>query len=132
MNRCSPAGALTIEVSGDAEHRDIRLRGDLDLCTAPRLRSTLHECAAMGTRLVVIDLAELRLLAVAGLHVLLDAHEVLGGSGARLLLARPQPHARRILRLAGVDTVLTIATDRPQPPPGTAPGEAAATVLGTV
>lgn len=106
-----------IEVSGDADRRDVLLRGELDLCSADELRNTLHECAARGTRLVVIDLAELNFMAVVGLHVFMDAHEVLDGSGARLVLTGANRFALRILRLTGLDAVLTVEVDTRQPDP---------------
>lgn len=101
-------GALEIEVSGDADRCVVLLRGDLDLRTADELRGALHEYMAGGARLVVIDLAELDFLAVAGLRVFMDAHEVLDGCGARLVLARAQRSALRILLLTGLDEILAV------------------------
>lgn len=115
MHGITPAGrprtTLDIEVVGDTDRRDIALRGDLDICTVDQLRSALHECAALGTRLVVLDLTAVGFLAVAGLHVFVDAHEVLHTCGARLVLTGASPMARRVLRITELDLVLNIDLD---------------------
>jgi anti-anti-sigma factor len=97
---------LRVEVTGDRNCRVVLPHGDLDVLTIARLRDALHECTAMGTRLVVVDLAAVGFLAVCGLTALLEAHRTCEATGARLRLRHVRPFIRRILRLADLDTVL--------------------------
>jgi anti-sigma B factor antagonist len=61
----------------DAEVREsltvLRLRGDLDMATAPALTDALHQLQHEGAE-IVIDLRELSFLDSMGLSVLLQAH----------------------------------------------------------
>jgi anti-anti-sigma factor len=58
---------------------------------------------------VVIDLAQLTLLAAAGLNVLADCRCRLRAVGCRLVLIRPAPFVSRILCLVGLDDMLAVA-----------------------
>lgn len=102
---------LTVRIFGDLHRCDVESSGELDLCTVDQLRDALQGCAAIGTRLIVLDLTELGFLSVAGLDVFVDAHEVLAALGGRLVLTGTSRAAQRILALTGLDAVLDVELD---------------------
>ena len=79
--------------------------GDVDLLTAPVLRSLLRQGLAEGRRDVVVDLSAVRFMDCAGLGALLEARAVLG----RNLRLRGLPWSlQRILELSGLRDAFTM------------------------
>jgi anti-anti-sigma factor len=74
----------------------VRVAGELDLLTSPKLEQTLGE-AQRYARLVALDLRELTFIDCAGVHVILDAQR----AECRLVLVRGQAHVDRVLTLTG-------------------------------
>jgi anti-anti-sigma factor len=56
----------------------------------------------------VIDLSELRFVDARGLSALVDIDRDLRAVGGSLVLARPDPHVRRVLTLTAVDTQIDV------------------------
>ena len=81
--------------------------GYVDLVTAPDLRRALDLALATSPRLMVVDLSEVRLLACAGLTVLVAAHQLADGRTC-LRVAAERREARRPLELTGVDRILSV------------------------
>ena len=102
---------LQIEVSGDGIRQDVVLRGELDLSTADYLRDVLRESTAMGARFIVVHMAALDFLSVAGLNVFVNAHASLSLSGGRLVLVQPNRCALRLLQVLQLDELLTVTDD---------------------
>ena len=98
--------ALRITQERDGDGTVLRLAGELDLATADQLRARLADAAAV--RRVVVDLAGLDFLDVAGLNTLLEANRNLAAHGGRLLLRRPRPMVLRMLGLLGLDDAVEI------------------------
>jgi anti-sigma B factor antagonist len=101
--------ALSVEVSHGPDGCRVVLDGELDVSTVHRLRTALD--GARGARLVVVDLAEVGFFGVCGLTALLGAQSALAAAGGRLVLSGPRPMLRRVLRISGLDAVLTVGTD---------------------
>jgi len=87
----------------------LRPVGDLDLLTAPALRSQLSAQLNQGKH-VILDLCEVTFLSSHGLQVLVEAHHLardcetvlhITGAGRRLI-TRP-------LQITGLDSVLVIS-----------------------
>jgi anti-anti-sigma factor len=84
----------------------LRLRGDLDYATAPRLREYLAQLE--GTRLgLVIELRWLRMLDSSGLAVLLQARTAAERRGGALGIRGAQGIVRRVLERTGTLTILS-------------------------
>jgi anti-anti-sigma factor len=67
-------GPVDLEI--DVEHIDggiavLRVTGEIDMCTAPELRSQLEETAS-ATQGLVLDLEKVQFLASAGLSILVE------------------------------------------------------------
>lgn len=85
----------------------VRLAGELDAHTAPRLRSLLAEQLLAGPGNLVLDLADLVFIDSAGLASLIAADKGTRRAGMRLVLAAPRPAVRKVLSLTGIDAVLS-------------------------
>ena len=98
-----------VVLSTDPAGAYVKLRGELDLATAPDLEQLLDQLRRDGHRQVTVDVSGLEFVSAAGLSVLLGADHALHAAGGRLVLTRPTRMAHRILAITGLDTTLTIS-----------------------
>jgi anti-sigma B factor antagonist len=90
----------------------LRLEGEIDISTAPRLNAALAEATAAGVDEVWIDLIGVRFIDSTGIAALLHATHSLAGPG-RLALICPDGPARRALELCGLGRILPLYAERP-------------------
>ena len=93
---------------GDGE-RVIRLRGELDIESAPELERVLVRSRPAGQRLV-LDLAELKFMDSTGLRVLLRAREAADEGRWEISLRNVPPTIRRLFDMTGVQAALPAET----------------------
>lgn len=87
----------------------VRIRGELDLATAPILEEAIRE---RGDRShVVVDAAELAFVDVVGVEALLRCHTRLVGEGGGLLVQNPSRALRRVLELTGLEGSIPFAAE---------------------
>lgn len=99
----------------------VRVSGELDLATAPRLHAGLETLLRDGFRDLDLDLDELDFCDVAGLNMLLRSHAAAVRSGGRLVVYGSCPPLRlmmRVLRPAGAFELAPLTGDRPRGPRG--------------
>ena len=84
----------------------VAVAGDVDLETAPALWTALEPVLMSADRLV-LDLSQVTFIDSSGLGVLVRASQLLGRREA-LVVRSPQPQARRVFQLAGIDQVVTV------------------------
>ena len=89
-----PGGAVVLRVSGD-----------LDLASVPRLEEALATVSADPT---VIDLSECTFLDSSGVRVLASAGGKLSEAGRRFAIVASNPGMLRVLEITGVDTMLAV------------------------
>lgn len=78
----------------------LRLDGELDVLTAPRLTARLDDAVRQGRGEVIVDLSAVDFIDSAGLHVLLNAQRRLIRLSRRLrVICQPGP-VRRVFELA--------------------------------
>lgn len=102
------AGALQTDVVAVDGSVRVRLRGELDLATAPDL---WQACEVLDGRLepglsVLVDLADLDFLDAAGLGALVRLRNRVRAAGAELFLLDPAPHVRRVFECARLDALV--------------------------
>lgn len=84
--------------------------GELDLVSAPALRSVLHDPASCSQDGLVLDLAALGFIDVTGLRVLDEARQRTRARSARLVLAVGQTaFVGRVLTISGLWPLFTTA-----------------------
>lgn len=106
-----PADAqLRLSVSRTGDRAVLRLSGEIDIATEPRLRGRLRDLIEPGrpepVRHLVVDVAELQFLDLSGFQALLDAERQLRRRGGSLVLRSPTRRVRRLLSLLDVAGVL--------------------------
>ncbi len=99
-----------VELVGDTPR--VVAPDDVDLATAPALRSILGELRAEGHHRVTVDLSTTAFVDSVGVSVLVAAHTRLHDDGGELRIVIG-PRARRLFELTGLDGVLHLVDDRP-------------------
>ena len=87
----------------------LRLRGELDIVTAPQFGTVLADVCNSGVS-VVVNLAQLSFMDSSGLTVM-TRHTELSESGSRLVLAGVPRNILRLLEVTGFDRVFAICPD---------------------
>lgn len=87
---------LEIEAVG----RRLRLSGDVDIHTAPRLADRIAQLATDDD--VVVDLEGVEFIDSSGLRVLIEAHQQLLAAGSRLVMCSPSQVASSLFEMTGL------------------------------
>jgi anti-sigma B factor antagonist len=85
---------------------ELRVRGELDMASAPELARALDGALAADHRLLVLDVADLSFLDCAGMRPIRAALCELQRRDGSLLIRHPQPLVERTLQLAGLGDAL--------------------------
>lgn len=85
----------------------VQVGGDLDVCTAPRLKEALDGAAAQGSR-VVLDLSDVHFIDSTALGVLVSAQQRARADDGDLCLVLDDPYLLKIFHITGFDTVFSI------------------------
>jgi anti-anti-sigma factor len=91
----------------DAGTVRVRLRGELDLASAPTVTDCLRRLQDRGEQ-VVLDLDELTFIDMSGLRVLLTAAESASRDGWAFAVTRGSGPVRRLITLVRLDGQLPI------------------------
>jgi serine phosphatase RsbU (regulator of sigma subunit)/anti-sigma regulatory factor (Ser/Thr protein kinase)/anti-anti-sigma regulatory factor len=86
----------------------VRVRGTIDLTTAAAFAAAIRQAGHGGLRPVLVDLTEAAQLASAGVRVLFETSSAPGGIA---LLTRPGSSADAVIKLVGLDHLVTAPTD---------------------
>lgn len=102
-----PSGAQAeLRLSGSSV--SVTVRGEIDLHSAPELRETLARAVEEQAQLVVVHLDEVSFLDSTGLGILVGAWKAQRAAGGELVLVCSRPEPLKLLRLTGLDRVLTV------------------------
>ncbi|WP_063771539.1 STAS domain-containing protein [Streptacidiphilus albus] len=85
----------------------IALVGEIDLDSAPRLRTVLEQCLREGMSTIDVDLTAVAFCDCHGLGVLIDASQQAFAAGGGLRLSHPSAAVARLLALTGTDCLLS-------------------------
>ena len=83
----------------------LRVAGELDLASAPRLEEAI---AATGADPIVIDLSECTFLDSAGMRVLVGSARDLVDGGRTLRVVANDPRILRVLEITAVDRLIAV------------------------
>ena len=90
----------------------LSVAGELDVASAPEVRSALRAAQARGHPRIVVDLSGVPLVDSTGLSVLVVAHKRLRREGRELLVVIPESGLMTKFHIAGLDRLLSIAPSR--------------------
>lgn len=99
---------LRISVREQGHSVIVEVDGELDLASSPQLEQALEHAWRAQPESVVLELADLRFLDMAGLRVLLAAQQRAEHEGSQLALAHVSAPVQRVMQLAGVNGLLTL------------------------
>ena len=103
---------LDVRVSYQDDEATLSLSGELDIATAPAVRS--HFNTLDEHRTVVLDLAGVTFIDSSGLGLILECQGQAAAKGASLILRNPGPQAQRLFEVAGVRQALHV--EEPESP----------------
>lgn len=85
----------------------VRVRGELDIHTAPELEAAVMPAVMPGAR-VIIDGQELEFTDSTGLSLFVKAHKRAADTGGRLDLVLVAPRVIRVVSMAGLMDILNV------------------------
>jgi anti-sigma B factor antagonist len=109
------AAPFVCAVSDGMDAAWVHLAGELDVATAPELRTKLRE-AELRARLVILDLRELAFMDAAGVHAIVEASIRARQANRRLLLLRGPANVDRVFSLTGSTDAVEIGDLEPLEP----------------
>lgn len=86
----------------------LSVRGEVDLSTAPSLRSEISQLVDAGRTRVVVDLEGVPFMDSSGLGVLVMGLKRARERDGDLALVRPQPQVRRLLSITRLDEIFAV------------------------
>ena len=101
---------LSLEIEAENAGTTVRVAGEIDLETAPRLR----ECLVLLPGDVVVDLSEVSFVDSQAIGLLVAEHKRRVAVGERLAVTGSSPMALRAFEITGVDQVLDLNGDSPK------------------
>jgi anti-sigma B factor antagonist len=104
---------FTIERLDDTTQVQLRLRGDLDLYSAPALDDALVAVEGEKWPTIVLDLRELQFLDSMALRLIMRTQARAQQDGRRLVLVRGPEFVDRVFALAGLAEHLTLVDEPP-------------------
>jgi len=98
---------MDVEVTKGEGHSEVRVKGEVDLATAPGLHESLEGFEPADGPLIV-DLSDVAFLDSSGLSVLVRCHQHLDADGGGLRLVVTRPTILRVLDATGLAEVLDV------------------------
>lgn len=92
-----------VRTSHERDEARLRLEGELDIATAPRVEAAVREALAAPARRVVIDLAPLAFVDSSGLRLFILLAERSRAEGWELALLRPGEPTIAVFRITGAE-----------------------------
>ena len=99
---------LLIEESERDSWVVLAVKGEVDLDTAPKLKSRLQEAVDRSATNIAVHLAEVEFLDSSGLGVLIGGLKRCKEGGGILALVSPRRAVRKVLSITGLDKVFPI------------------------
>jgi anti-anti-sigma factor len=100
------AVGLTVVAGRGPDSTLLTLTGELDYATRPTFELAVSQALRTGPPNLVVDLAGLTFVAVAGAHAFEETNLLCSGDGGRLVLLNPCRQARRLLDLFGISAMV--------------------------
>src|SRR6476646_6267388 len=106
-----PEFALNQDPVDDAT-QVVAVRGEIDLFTAPELKTALGEAIEVGKTRLVVDLAETTFLDSTALGVLIGTVKRLRSRDGRLTIVNTDANIAKTFEITGLDQIFTIRPTR--------------------
>ena len=90
----------------------LRIAGELDVASSPRLETELRQLLDAGNIHVVIDMADVEFIDASGIGLLVTAADRARAEGGYLVLNRPSDRVTRVIDVLGLNGALPVRRDR--------------------
>ena len=100
-----------VRVFRHGSHTVVQVVGEIDLATAPRLRSYLDDLIADADGAILLDLADVTYIDSTGVSAVLTADAELNHYGRDLRVVKASVQVRRLFELCGITDLVV---DAPQ------------------
>lgn len=100
--------SIDLKTEDGGETIIFKLRGSLDLATAPTVRAALSEATEKGGQHLIVDLTQLEFLDSTGLGALIGAHRRAAERGGSLRLIVSNGPISRLLNITGLIAVFAV------------------------
>ncbi|MEY2514308.1 MAG: anti-sigma factor antagonist [bacterium] len=100
-------GGLSMVSEREGDIHVLRLDGELELASAPRIERELRRIEATDAGVILVDLENVTFIDSTGIRLLITAAARCRGDG-RLVIDRPSAAVLRVLRIAGVAKLLPL------------------------
>lgn len=99
---------LSLSARSVAHRTVLEVGGEIDVYTAPALRTKIVSLIEGGTKVLIVDLTHVEFLDSTGLGVLVGALKRLRGIDGELAIVCDQERLLKIFRITGLDRVFTL------------------------
>jgi anti-sigma B factor antagonist len=106
--RRRPQVEIEIERRTEGGWDVLDVAGEVDLSTAPELRSRIEDLLDEGSRRVVVDLADVSFMDSSGLSVLVSGFKSMREAGGEMAVVCPNASIAKIFSITGLDRVFSI------------------------
>lgn len=98
---------MLLDIVSKGDSVVVKLDGELDEHTAPKVRDALDKrIAEGGFRNFIFDFSRLNFMDSTGIGILLGRYKILKRSGAGIYISSPNRQVDKILSLAGIYTII--------------------------
>lgn len=104
---------LGLEVAEVSSHVVVRVSGEIDISTAPRLREAIVSLLAEGRTQIAVDLRGVDFLDSTGLGVLVGGLKRARSAGGELRVISTSPRIEKVFAITGLDGIFEIV-ERPE------------------
>jgi anti-sigma B factor antagonist len=101
-------GEFAVDVIQTDDRAVLRLTGELDVATAPRLREEIDSLTERCVWTVSVDMSSLSFIDSSGMAALVAALKRLRAGGGELTLHSPNLSAMKVLAITGLDKLFPI------------------------
>lgn len=98
----SPQSFAIEVIDPEAADRQVRVRGELDMSTAPDLSAALVRAGEAGAGTITLDLSGVTFLDSSAIGALIAAGQDLGAAGAKLRIGPRSAIVSRVLEITGL------------------------------
>jgi anti-sigma B factor antagonist len=104
------ASPFGVRVLHHQSHTVLRVEGEIDLATAPLLRSYLDDVIADADGPILLDLADVTYIDSTGLSAILAAYATVDGQDRDLRVVKASVQVRQLFDLCGITDVIVDAS----------------------
>jgi len=101
---------MTLHIQKSFDHNkglwNIAPQGEVDISTAPVLRSCIDEAFNEENGNIILDFDQLRYMDSTGLGVIIGAYSRMKEKGYSIVLKNPRKHILKLLQITNLDRVL--------------------------